>query len=432
MDRTALDRAYRGWCVVKNVVVPWSLAALAVAWCASCGTSDAPAEGAELDSDPVQEREANARPGDANNSVTPGPPDGPESPTNNSTEEPTEPVEPAPDNNTREPVEDPIEPDPVSEPCLAMEGCFDTFPQTIVDSTVGGERARDSYSCAPDTNESGPERVYRVVLSEPGFLAARIDNPPDGVDVDVHILSEDDTGACIDRGHITAGALLDAGEYVLIADTWVDEAGTEYAGDFELSVNVTTAASLVAFGIRDEVAKDALDAFTKAWQLEDTNRFEYAITDFSIHSSSKRAWIIDFATGALLFNMHIGHGIKSVEGEDLGAATIFSNTPASHQSSLGLMKAAEIYVGDFGYSMRLDGLEPGFNDNVRDRDIVVHPDQGVLPEIITERGWVVPSRGCPILDPAISMSIIDTLANGALMFFWYPQTEWRTGSTYLQ
>lgn len=397
----------------------------------SCGASEAPLDDPKDTPNPTAERGFNARANATSGDVTT--PDSTQkenakAPTNNATGEPTEPES---DHDNVEPNKG--SPEPIPEPsCIAQEGCFDTFPQTIMDSTVGGERARERYSCAPETNESGPERVYRVVLNEPGFLAARIENPPEGVDVDVHILSEDNVDACIDRGHLTAGAMLEAGTYILVADTWVDEAGTEYAGDFELSLNVTRASSLVELGVKEEVAVDALGAFAQAWKIEDTERFVYAITDFSIHSSSERAWIIDFATGELLFHVHIGHGIKSVEGDDLGAATIFSNVPASHQSSLGLMKAAETYVGDFGYSMRLDGLEPGFNDNVRDRDIVVHPDQGVLPEIITERGWVVPSRGCPTLDPATSMAIIDTLTNGALMFFWYPQTEWRTGSTYLQ
>ena len=44
----------------------------------------------------------------------------------------------------------------------------------------------------------------------------------------------------------------------------------------------------------------------------------------------------------------------------------------SHQTSLGLFRTADTYVGSNGYSLRLDGLEPGVNDRARERAIVMH------------------------------------------------------------
>ena len=42
------------------------------------------------------------------------------------------------------------------------------------------------------------------------------------------------------------------------------------------------------------------------------------------------------------------------------------------ESHLHLMRTAERYTGSYGTSLRLDGLEPGFNDAVRSRAIVIH------------------------------------------------------------
>ena len=42
------------------------------------------------------------------------------------------------------------------------------------------------------------------------------------------------------------------------------------------------------------------------------------------------------------------------------------------KAALGFMRTAETYNGDNGYSMRLDGMENGFNNNARPRAIVMH------------------------------------------------------------
>ena len=44
-------------------------------------------------------------------------------------------------------------------------------------------------------------------------------------------------------------------------------------------------------------------------------------------------------------------------------ATSFSNLPESNQSSIGLYQTGQTYTGKHGRSLRLLGLEPGFNDN---------------------------------------------------------------------
>ncbi len=317
------------------------------------------------------------------------------------------------------------------QPCLQEEQCFNTFPVQVVDSTIDGRDEWDSYGCEYQTNESGPERIYKVVLEEAGFLAAEITDLGADVDVDVHLLSKNDSTACLDRGHFSAGALLEPGTYWIAVDTWVDELGVAYPGDFELSLNLNRPSDLVDVGIDSDVAKDAMTAFSAAWGNQDTKRLEYSVIDFSLHSKVKRQWVVHLSTGELLFHLHVAHGRASIDGEDYGYSTLFSNIPESHQSSLGMIKTAESYTGDYGYSMRLDGLEVGFNDKVRPRDIVVHPWTGSTQSAVDTEGWVVPTWGCAALDPAITTEVVDRLSGGSLMFFWSPEGNWRSQSTYV-
>jgi len=93
-----------------------------------------------------------------------------------------------------------------------------------------------------------------------------------------------------------------------------------------------------------------------------------AVIDFSLPSSEERLWLFDLADGSLVLRELVAHGKNSGDRE----ASAFSNIEGSHQSSIGLFKAAESYSGAHGYSLRLDGLEPGFNDLARQRAIVIH------------------------------------------------------------
>jgi hypothetical protein len=91
-----------------------------------------------------------------------------------------------------------------------------------------------------------------------------------------------------------------------------------------------------------------------------------AVIDFSRPSSERRLWIFDLDKEELLLEDLVAHGQKS--GDNL--ATRFSNLVGSHQSSIGLFRTAESYSGKHGYSLRMDGLEPGINDRARERAIV--------------------------------------------------------------
>ena len=70
----------------------------------------------------------------------------------------------------------------------------------------------------------------------------------------------------------------------------------------------------------------------------------------------------------ILINTVVSHGRNS--GQLM--AESFSNKPESYKSSLGFFKTAETYFGKHGYSLRIDGLEKGINDQARNRAIVIH------------------------------------------------------------
>ena len=88
-----------------------------------------------------------------------------------------------------------------------------------------------------------------------------------------------------------------------------------------------------------------------------------AVIDYSLPSTTPRLWVFDLAGQKLLFKELVSHG----RGSGGARAHQFSNIPESHQSSLGLFRTLNPYQGRNGYSLRLEGLEPGINDRAYER-----------------------------------------------------------------
>lgn len=152
-----------------------------------------------------------------------------------------------------------------------------------------------------------------------------------------------------------------------------------------------------------------------------------AVIDYSQPSTERRLWVFDMIQPRLLFGDYVAHGKGS--GENL--ARTFSNEDGSLQSSIGLFRAGETYVGGNGYSLRLDGLEPGVNDRARARLLVMHGAWYVDPLQALEQGRLGRSYGCPALRPQIAHEVIDTLKQGQLLFAYYPDAEWMANSDFL-
>ena len=83
-------------------------------------------------------------------------------------------------------------------------------------------------------------------------------------------------------------------------------------------------------------------AFDAAWKSGESDRLEYEVTDFSMHSSLKRMWIWVFRLGTLKGNLHVAHGEASSSSWSTGYADTFSSISGSHQSNLGVMRGRNI------------------------------------------------------------------------------------------
>jgi len=152
------------------------------------------------------------------------------------------------------------------------------------------------------------------------------------------------------------------------------------------------------------------------------------VIDYSLPSTAKRMWVYDLAARRLLFEELVAHGSGS--GDNYARA--FSNTPDSHQTSLGLFVTDQPYVGKNGYSLRLDGLDPGFNDRARDRAIVIHGAPYVNETIARVQGRIGRSWGCPAVQDGVARELIDRVRGGGLVFAYYPDPRWLAQSKFVQ
>jgi hypothetical protein len=116
-----------------------------------------------------------------------------------------------------------------------------TLPFTDAASTVDApDDTVTAYDCAPDTREAGPGRWYAFTLDAPREVRIEVSDGA-GVDVDVHLLRdprvEDGLArGCVDRDDTHLVRTLDAGTWWVAVDTWAASDGTEYPGDYRLSL----------------------------------------------------------------------------------------------------------------------------------------------------------------------------------------------------
>jgi L,D-transpeptidase catalytic domain len=151
------------------------------------------------------------------------------------------------------------------------------------------------------------------------------------------------------------------------------------------------------------------------------------IIDYSKPSTAKRFWVYDLASRQLLYEELVAHG----QGSGANFATQFSNEDETHRSSLGLFVTDDTYVGRNGYSLRLNGLDAGFNDRARARAIVMHGAPYVNQDFIAAQGRLGRSWGCPALREGVAREVIDRVKGGDLVFAYYPDANWLKSSKYL-
>jgi L,D-transpeptidase-like protein len=176
-----------------------------------------------------------------------------------------------------------------------------------------------------------------------------------------------------------------------------------------------------ADGLSPKVLAMALDTVAAARARGLAGRADLlTVIDYSLPSTTPRLWVLDLAHGKVLFHELVAHG----RGSGDVYATQFSNLPDSLQSSLGLYLTAGTYEGHNGYSLRLRGLDKGFNDRAEQRSVVMHGAWYVSAEHARDYGRLGRSWGCPALSEAMARPVIDTIKNGSFLFAYGGDPAW--------
>jgi hypothetical protein len=183
-------------------------------------------------------------------------------------------------------------------------------------------------------------------------------------------------------------------------------------------------------GLNTDIFEAALYAYEKAVLADVTESPLYTVVDLRMHSKQKRLWTVNVQTGELLFHEVTTHG-RGSDSDHNGYLDSVSNTPNSKKSSVGLYKTAEVYNGKHGQSLLLDGLEEGFNDNARDRSIVIHGADYAGDAFVQKYGKAGRSLGCPAVSNDVSDDLITTIKEGSLLFIYANDEKWLNESTYL-
>jgi hypothetical protein len=178
--------------------------------------------------------------------------------------------------------------------------------------------------------------------------------------------------------------------------------------------------SLASKGLAYETFRLAMNGYNKLNSKGLVNNPILSIADMSQPSCRKRLYVINMEAKKLVINTLVAHGRNS----GLATADNFSNTPESLQSSLGFYITGGTYEGNNGYSMRLRGMEKGFNDLAETRAIVMHGAPYVNEDIAKKTGRIGRSWGCPAVSVKEHQQIINLVKNGSCLFVYAPKQQY--------
>lgn len=170
------------------------------------------------------------------------------------------------------------------------------------------------------------------------------------------------------------------------------------------------------------------DAYAKACEgynkIPHIRRHILTLIDFTKPSNQPRLAVIDMERNTVLYTSLVAHGRNSGEMY----ATAFSNRNGSYQSSLGFYLTGSTYTGSNGYSLKLIGLEKGFNDRALERAIVIHGANYCDPSVVSRGARLGRSLGCPALPLQVSRPIIDAIKDGSVLFIYASDKNYLAGS----
>jgi len=203
---------------------------------------------------------------------------------------------------------------------------------------------------------------------------------------------------------------------------------TQPSGKVGFDVNSQTMRlSQKAPQLNQKVLKLALTAYKKASDNGAVKKQVLTVIDYSLPSNKQRMWVFDVNKQQLLYNTYVAHGRNS--GND--TPHHFSNKLSSKETSLGTYVTRDTYIGSKGYSLNLQGLERGFNDNAYNRRVVIHGAWYVEPDFIKKSGRAGRSWGCPSIAKTLAKPVINTLKGGSVVFAYYPDSYYLSHSGYV-
>ena len=172
-------------------------------------------------------------------------------------------------------------------------------------------------------------------------------------------------------------------------------------------------------GLSESALEYAMKGYNYLQEKGLVSRNILSICDFSQSSRNKRLYVIDMASRKLLYNTYVAHGRNS--GSEY--ATSFSNKAESLKSSLGFYITQGTYMGAHGLSLKIEGVERGFNDNAQKRNIVIHGCEYTADPFIRSNNFCGRSFGCPAVPSLQSPDIIQTLKEGTCLFIYHPSAS---------
>jgi len=168
--------------------------------------------------------------------------------------------------------------------------------------------------------------------------------------------------------------------------------------------------SIILIAIIDCQAQSNASLIKKAneieskWGFKATNKNIVTLVDFSRSIDEVRLYVVDVTNSKILLISTVAHGMGSGM---YSKPTLFSNAFGSNATSLGCYVTLQTYYGKWGYSLRLDGLENGKNNNALKRTIVVHSTKKMHQKF---------SWGCFSVPDKNNKRLIDLIKDGSLIY----------------
>lgn len=160
--------------------------------------------------------------------------------------------------------------------------------------------------------------------------------------------------------------------------------------------------------ILDVAKREVERAGSKLWRQDIAG-----VADFALPSSLPRLHFANLEAGQVR-SFLVAHGRGSDPDHD-GFLHSFSNEPGSLATSRGAYISYEWYVGKYGVSIRMGGLDAD-NSNALARAIVMHQAWYAAPDMLAKWGKLGRSDGCLAMAPDDFNEALVHLSGGRVVF----------------